>query len=466
MHFLRPPLQVALWAAILTLAGARLGSPAHAEPTPPQAEAITAFVAVNVAPMDSERILLRQTVLVENGRITAVGPSIAIPKSAKIIDGHGSAYLSPGLADMHTHSDTSADMKLYLANGVTTVLNMGEASNGFMTQVRPALNRGDRPGPHVYAAFEVDGAPDYGHFVVAAPDEARWIVRLAKTNGYEFIKVYNNLSPEVFQALIEEGRVQGIPIVGHGVTRVGLKRQLDAGQVLVAHAEEFLYTTFIHTDGDENAAPDLGQIPAAIAFIKRDKAFVTADLNTYGTIARQWGKPEAVEGLMSKPELRYLNPGRRVSWRGGDYTGRKGDLGARLEFLKRFIKAMSDAGVPLVAGTDAPTIPGLAPGYSLHDDLDALEVAGLSRYQALSTATRAPGEFIRGSIPSAEPFGTVTPGSRADLVLTVANPLNDLATLRKPLGVMAKGKWYAASDLQALLDQLAETYERPFADQR
>ncbi|GAP66614.1 amidohydrolase [Mizugakiibacter sediminis] len=119
---------------------------------------------------------------------------------------------------------------------------------------------------------------------------------------------------------------------------------------------------------------------------------------------------------------------------------------------------MSDAGVPLITGTDAPTIPGLAPGFALHDDLDALQRAGLTRYQVLAAATRTPGAMIRRAQPDAAPFGTVAVGSRADLVLSAGNPLADLATLRQPLGVMANGRWYARADLQALLDDVATTY--------
>jgi hypothetical protein len=456
---------------LLTLIAATLpflGSPAFAQTSQPQPTAITAFVSVNLLPMDSDRIVRDQTVLVENGKIVAIGSAVPIPDKARVIDGHG-AFLSPGLADMHVHSDTTGDMLVYLANGVTTVLNMGEASNGFMAEVRPEINRGKIAGPHVYAGFLVDGTPQYGHFVVATPGQARAIVGLAKTNGYEFIKVYNNLSPASFQALIEEGRRQQIAVIGHGVTRVGLERQLDAGQVLVAHAEEFFYTTFAHPDKKKpaaseqmNSAPDPAEIPAAIAFIKRNKAFITADIITYATIAQQWGKPEVVERYLHMPEIRYVTPARRIRWREDDYAERKGSLNARLEFLQRFIKEMAQADVPLVTGTDAPAIPGLAPGFSLHDDMRALEQAGLSRYQVLSAATRTPGELIRRSVPNAEPFGTIKVGNRADLILSAKNPLDDLATLRTPLGVMANGNWHAEPELHALLDQVATKYDRAF----
>lgn len=421
---------------------------------------IAAFIHVNVVPMTQDQVLGDQTVLVEKGRIAFIGRGIAIPEGAEVIEGDG-RFLSPGLADMHSHSDTREDLKVYLANGVTTILNMGGASAGFMDSIRPGANRGALPGPHVYAAFRVDGSPQYNNFFVTTPDEARAIVRIAKTNGYDFIKVYNDLSPECFEALIEEGKALHVPIVGHGVTAVGLRKQLDAGQVMVAHTEEFLYTVF-YGPGDipEAGAPDPSKIPDAINFVLRDKAFVTADLNTYATIARQWGKPAVAAAYLHSPDVRYLGPSDRILWAREDYKKRRGSLDARAAFLQRFTKAMSDAGVPLIAGTDAPSIPGLVAGFSLHDDLKALIEAGLTPYQALATATRTPGEFIRQSLGEQVPFGTVTVGARADLVLSQENPLANLATLRRPIGVMAAGRWYSAKELSGLLQSVATEYGR------
>jgi Amidohydrolase family len=446
-----------VWRALLA---GLLAAPALAAQTQGPAPGAIAFVHVNVVPMDSQRVLSDATVVVENGRIVSVGANVAVPPDAQVTNGRGRAFLSPGLADMHTHSDTKRDLEVYLANGVTSLLNMGGARAPFIDRIMPAVNAGTIPGPHVYAAFRVDGSPRYGNFVVTTPDEARWVVRLAKTNGYRFIKVYNDLSPECFQALVEEGRVQGLPVVGHGVTRVGLERQLDAGQVMVAHTEEFLYTTFASHPGEaQDPAPSLDEIPRAIAFILRDRAYVTADLNTYATIARQWGKPEVVAGFLRSPQARYLDPQRRLQWKDDDYVKRSGSLAPKLEFLRRFTKAMSDAGVPLITGTDAPPIPGLVPGFSLHDDLRALVEAGLTPYQALAAATRTPGEFIERSLPGGEKFGVVAPGYRADMVLTEKNPLDGLATLRWPLGVMAAGQWYPRARLEAMLEAVARDYE-------
>lgn len=457
MRFLR----MILPAAVLT--GFFLLQSAHADAPPP---AVTAFVDVNLLPMDSARVLSDQTVLVEDGKIKAIGSGLPVPAGATVIDGHGTAYLSPALADMHVHSDTSEDMKVYLANGITTVLNMGHASEAFMDQLRPAINRDELPGPHVYVGLMVDGSPQFGNLFVTTPNEARAIVDIAKTNGYDFIKVYNDLSPACFQALIEAGRRRHIHVIGHGVTRVGLEKQLAMGQVMVAHTEEFLYTVFSHPDlSNLNPAamdptpPKPADIPHAIAFVKRDGAFVTADLNTYGTIAHQWGKPEVVAGYMHSPELRYVSPLRRTRWINAAYDKKPGNVDGNFNFLKLFTKDMADAGVSLIAGTDAPSIPGLVPGFSLHDDMDVLEAAGLSRYQVLSAATRIPGEFIHRYVQGAAPFGTVAVGNRADLILTAANPLDGLSTLRKPLGVMHDGHWYDAGALQALLDGVAKEYD-------
>jgi len=446
---------LAAWLLICTTAFACAAARAG-EPAPPS----TAFVHVNVVPMDTERVLEDQTVIVAGGRIAAIGRGLAPPRGAQVIDGRGTAYLSPGLADLHTHSETRDDLAVYLANGVTTVLQMGGARASFVDSVAPAANRGRIAAPHVYASFLVDGSTDYNGFVVRTPAEARAVVGLAKTNGYDFIKVYVGLAPDVFSALADEGRKQGLPLVGHGVSAVRLERQLAEGQVLVAHAEEFFYTFFTPPGvAESDVPPDPGRIPAAVALARRHGAAVTADLATYAAIAQQIGRPDVLAGYLARPESRYLSPGDRLAWLSSGYVKKSARLDAKLAFLRQLVKAMADGGVELVAGTDAPAIPGLLPGFSLHDDLDALEAAGLSRFQALSAATRAPGAFVRRT-KGGDPFGLVAVGHRADLVLSADDPLARLATLRKPLGVMVGGAWRDAAALGALLGEVDERYRR------
>lgn len=424
-----------------------------------QSPARVAFIDVNIVPMDRERVLRDQIVLIENGRIAAIGRNLAIPSDAQRVDARN-LWLSPGLADLHTHVHTRDDLAIYLSYGVTTVLHMGEASNAFAGRTRLAANQGTIPAPHIYTALAVDGSPRYGHLVVTNAVEARAAVLLARANGYAFIKVYNNLSAEAFAALAAAGREFGIPITGHTVTAMGgLNRQLAAGQLLVAHAEEFIYSHFFAPDFDSGqSVPPDSAIPGAIALVKHHNAFVTADLVTYTIIAQQWGKAAAVRAWLASPEARLLSPRYRLDWPNAGYDRRSGDLMPRAAFLGRLVKAFADADIPLVAGTDTPTIPGLFIGDSLHQNLALLEAAGLTRYQALATLTRNAGAFIVRACPGETPFGTIMPGARADLVLTRANPLDDLSTLRQPLGVMTHGVWRDRAALDALLAPIADRY--------
>jgi imidazolonepropionase-like amidohydrolase len=437
--------------ASLVIAGPSLA--ANVEPT-------TAFVHVNVVPMDREHTLRDQTVLVRGDRIVAVGPDVVVPHDAERIDGYGKAWLSPGLADMHTHSQTKNDLAIYLAHGVTSVLNMGDAHAGFVDSTVPAANRGAIPSPHVYASFLVDGNTDYNGFVIKTPDEARAIVGLAKTNGYDFMKVYVGLAPETFDALADAGRRLGLPLVGHGVKAVRLEHELAAGQVLVAHLEEFFYTFFTPRGVEESdTQPDDARIGDAVALAKKYDATVTADLATYAAIAHQIGHPEVVDAFLARDAAYEISPDMRLAWQKSGYAAKTAKLEAKLAFLGCLVKAMADANVRLVAGTDAPAIPGMLPGYSLLDDLDALEGAGLSRYQVLSTATREPGEFIERT-KQGVPFGIVAEGSRADLILTRDNPLDGLSTLRTPLGVMAAGHWRDAQAIGELRRGVRDAYRR------
>lgn len=264
----------------------------------------------------------------------------------------------------------------------------------------------------------------------------------------------------MFSALAEEGRRLDMPLVGHGVYAVRLERQLAEGQVLIAHAEEFFYTFFTPPGVEEtDTSPDPSRIASAVALARRYHATVTADIGTYAAIAHQIGRPDVITSYLVRPESSYLSPNDRLAWRTSVYVNKTAKLGPKLAFLRMLVKAMADANVELVTGTDALGVPGMQPGFSLHDSLDELEASGLSRFQALSAATRAPGVFIHRT-RGGDRFGIVAPGYRADLILSEKNPLAELSTLRAPLGVMVKGQWRDAAALKALTDKVREDYRR------
>ena len=414
-----------------------------------------AFVDVNVIPMDAEHILAHQTVVVHGATIIAVGPASVtpVPAGAQRIDGGGREFLLPGLADMHTHVSDEDDLGLYVAHGVTTVLHMGGTEQRLLGHVRGDIERGEVVGPQIFFSLMVDGSDRFGILHVKDPELARAAVRLAKANGYDFIKVYNNLGPAEFAAVVAEGRRVGLPVVGHGVRAVGLPAALFQGQVMVAHAEEFLYTAFARSRDDATLA-------TVVAEVKRSGAYVTPTLSTYEAISHAWGKPQVVAAWLAEPQAEDLSPTVRLHWDRSFYVRQKAeDLAPELAFQRRLTLEFARAGVPLLAGTDSPEVPGMFPGSSLHTELKNLVASGLTPFQALATATRNPGDFIQSTHPGRQPFGTIAVGERADLLLLEGDPLRDIAAVDRPTGVLAGGRWFDRRATEGLLSERRHRYQ-------
>lgn len=437
-----------VWAMIGVAVAAVL---APCEAVAAEETAVIAFIDVNVVPMDRERVLTRQTVLVRGDRIDTIGAvdRIAIPENATLVQGHGRSWLLPGLADMHTHVSTGEDAALYAAAGVTTVLQMGgEGRIEPVPVLREALKGG--LAPQVFFSFMVDGAqPQAGGWPVHSVAEARFAVQVAKDRHYDFIKVYNGLTPEEFDAIVDEGLRQGLPVIGHGVRSIGVPNALLRGQVMVAHAEEFYYTAF----GNK---PDESLIASVVADTKRSGAYVTANLSFLDAIDRQWGKPATRAQMLTDPLVKYMSAVTRIlQWESPrrNYAALKGSFPMPIPFMRKFVGELSRAGVQLLSGTDSPLIPGLVPGAGINEELRAMVESGLSNFEALSTATRTPGEFIARYVPGSFRFGVVEPGARADLLMVATNPLDKLESLRAPLGVMQNGKWWPAARIAEILEQ-------------
>ncbi|MGH7712813.1 MAG: amidohydrolase family protein, partial [Gemmatimonadaceae bacterium] len=351
------------------------------------------------------------------------------------------------------HPQVPGDMTQYLARGVTTVLALGSFIDEHLIRWRDSTRRRERVGPEIFVAYYVDGPGGPPGRAIVTADDGRSAARSAKAAGFDFIKAYNAIPESAFVALVEEARVQGIAVTGHGVRSVGLQRGFALGQVMVAHGEEYLYTHF-------NRLEDSTRFGEVAGWTKRSGAYVLPNLSAYVGIARQWGKPAVVDTLLGLPEARFIDPIWQTRWRARDYVRRQGSLDARVAFLKKFTRVLSDSSVPLLAGTDSPTIPGLFPGPSIVDDLTLLLDAGLTPYQALATATRTPGEFLAKFARGSDHTGTIAVGNRADLIVLRTNPLEDLRRLRNPSGVMARGHWLSRVELDERLNALARANSR------
>lgn len=418
-----------------------------------------AFEHVDVIPMDGERLLRDRTVLVEEGLIVAVDPAdrANVPPSARRIDGRGK-YLLPGLADLHVHPLSEDELLEYLRHGVTTVLIM-RGRPRFLAW-RDRIEDGDLAGPTLYSVGPTtDGFPPLGwKFVgVTSPDAARCVVSDQEARGYDAIKVYNRYVSETFAAVNSAADSTGLPVVGHVPRALGSVRALELGQDMIAHGEEFYFADFRLEDD----RPDRSLLPEIVNATRASGAYVTPMLSSTPEIVRFVEDPE---GLLAEPRMRFAAPATYHAYKpeNNGYASRPEPdaFVARnrimYAFLRELTRALHEAGVPLLAGTDAGVV-GL-PGDQLHRELEELVSAGLSPYEALRTATVEAGLFATEHLGSPETFGTVTAGARADLLLLEANPLEDVARVRRIAGVMARGRWFPADTLARDALAVADSY--------
>lgn len=408
------------------------------------------FLHANVITMENEQVLNDYSVFTHNGVIIKMEPtsSAFIADSFFTIDATGK-YLMPGLADMHTHIRYKEDILPYAANGITTVLHMGGPSE--ILQFRSEAANKQIISPTIFASGFVDGPGSRGR-IVTTPAAAENAVMEIKNQGWDFIKAYNSIPLDAYTALMNKASEQNINVIGHGVRAPGIKGALNSGQVMIAHAEEYLYAYF-------NNNTDESLIPAAVTDTKNAGAYVTPNLITYETIAKQWGQPAVLAQMLTQPEMKYVSPKwKNESWKQFDFIRRPGNINAQYNFLKLLTKKFSDGGVPLLLGTDTPFMIGEANGFAIHEDLRNFISCGLTTYQALCTGTKTAGEFIQKYVAGSEPFGLIKEGYKADLLLLSANPLLDVGNVKLRVGVMINGRWLNEAKLQEEMGKLAKSF--------
>lgn len=419
-----------------------------------------ALYNVNVIPMTADNEVIKNTtVVIVDNKISAIGGKI--PNDAMIIDGEGK-WLIPGLIDMHVHNlvdgspgnnyptkgasiffDNQDTMLLYVANGVTTIFELSGRVEHFGQ--RNQIIKGDVIGPRIALAALIDGSN--ASRVATTPSEGRQAVRIAKGDGYEFIKVYSRLNIETYKAIVDEANKQGMKVVGHipnafeGKTEEAFVPHFG----LVAHAEEFSKQA---REFSEEEAYRLASLA------KENGSWVTPNLSNLVRIAAQARSLDAVRGL---PSFKYVHPLMQDKW----ITANQYNQGTNpktiayydelVNFHVLLVKALKELGVPMVAGTDAGTS-GIVWGYSLHDELNLLVDAGLTTEETLAAATRLAATWLGID----DRVGTVEVGKFADLVLLDENPLLDVNNTRKISGVFFNGRWVDKNQIDIMLENLAK----------
>ncbi|HUF67945.1 MAG TPA: amidohydrolase family protein, partial [Longimicrobiales bacterium] len=372
------------------------------------------------------------------------------------------------------------DLVAHVANGVTLVRNMwGQPT---LLDLRARVAAGEVLGPTIITAGPiVDGDPPVwdGSDVAASPDDGRRIVAEQKAAGYDFIKVYNRVPADALEAIVEEARAQEIPVAGHVPDAVPLERALELGFATVEHLTGFTRSTRAEGGPSAEGRATLTTARALVnGEVQWSDVYDPARLAEVARVVAQSGtfqvptlivskrirtsRRQAVE-LMQRPGVRFMSPAALASWNPDTDFRLRGHSDEDLETMQilfeedlRRVAALHEAGVPILAGTDAPN-PHVLHGYSIHEELALLHKAGLSNFEALVAATRAPAEFL--GTPDA--FGTVQVGRRADLVVASGNPLEDLSALASPIGVVLRGDWHPREELDAALEQVAAAYATP-----
>jgi imidazolonepropionase-like amidohydrolase len=433
-----------LWSVILIIV---VNYSALTQISPKDSLKAVAFINVNVIPMNRTRVLHNRTVIIRGARITQIGaaPKTRIPKGALIIDGRGN-YLMPALADMHTHlyDPDSRSLLSYLISGVTTIRVMN--GRPFQLQWREQIRRGELLGPTIYAA----GPTIYGRANSSSAragfkepttvGEASQLVAEYKRAGYDFIKVYSFLSPELYAALVGEAEKQDIRVVGHVPWSVGIKGVLAGRQSSVEHL--FGYLEALETEESQKRSDvDFRNLFHAIEFREAQLPALARATREAGV----WNSPTMVFF-----EKRLPFSGAREAWE--QPALRK--LGH--ENRKKVVRALHVAGAKLLLGTDSGEGQGSVMPDSILDELELLVEAGLTPYEAIKTGTVNAAEYLN----ALSEFGTVSEGKRADLLIIECNPLSDVRCVRKPVGVMIRGRWLMNHDLKDLAENSRELKQR------
>lgn len=453
-----------------------------------------AFTNVTVIDMTGAPPRAGMTVVVAGGRIAALGRAggVALPPGAQVVDA-GGKFLLPGLWDMHAHLnwERAADVEklllpLHVANGVTGVRDLWNLhaldGMGRIKKWRAAIASGELAGPRIEAVAKGIDGPAGGTAYIRVRDaaEAREAVRKIKRQGYDFLKIYSNLSRASFFAAVDEARRLGLPYAGHVPFSVTAGEAADAGLRSIEHLSETIvgsaaneaelkremldFLARVEALKGGAMTPALDEESRRAVARQMDAYDVGAESRLYARFAergtfhcptlviyRMWASADDPEWLKDA-RLRYVPARQRrhdqagldamKAWGTAETALRKRLYEVRL----RQVGAMQRAGVLLLAGTDAS---GAYPvhGFSLHDELELLVRAGLTPFEALRAATYNPAKYF-GRLDA---LGTVEAGKLADLLLLDADPLADIRNTRRIHAVVAGGRYFSKESLEKLL---------------
>jgi len=412
------------WALALVIAALALIQLPHGLTQEPA----RALVITKVRIFDGTAVQPAGTVVVVDGKITAVGPEVKAPADAQVIDGSGKTLL-PGFIDSHTHAFGPPSLRQALIFGVTTELEMfGDHQAAAALRKQQAegqgADRADLRSSGTLVTAPGGHGTQFGIKIptLTSPEEAPAFIDARIAEGSDYIKIvyddgktyginFPTLNKATLAAAIAAAKRRGKLAVVHIGTNEGARAAVEAGA-----------NGLVHLAADRQIDPDLARLMA------ERRAFAIPTLTVLESVAG------IVSGasLITDPRLAPYISGTDADnlRRTFPFQSDRRELYAGAQEMVRRLKA---AGVPILAGSDAPN-PGTLHGASIHREMELLVQAGLTPAEALAAATAQPAEQFGLS-----DRGRLAPGRRADLVLVNGDPTRDIKATRDIVGVWKGG---------------------------
>jgi imidazolonepropionase-like amidohydrolase len=396
------------------------------------------------------------SVLVENEhvvRITA-DKDMKAPADAEVIDAHG-RFLMPGLWDNHQHFSDN-DGALDLATGVTSSRDMANDTDAFLKRVA-RFDDGSELGPRVFKAGIIDGTGEFAgptKMRVDTAEEAIKDVDWYADHGYGQIKIYSSIKPELMPVIADHAHARGLRVSGHVPAFMSARQFVEGGADEIQHINfiflNFLFDTVKETRNRDRFikvaehahefTPDRPDVKEFIAFLRAHHTVLDPTLDAFEGLFS--GDPAAIEPGLVKMAPRFPPQIRRNLLSGALEAPpeQKAAYAEAFPALLNMVKALHDAGVTIIPGTDS-----LA-GYMLHHELELYVRAGIPAPEVLRLATLTSAQVV-----GASNRGVIAPGKLADMVLIDGDPVANMGDIEKIDTTIKGGKVYDAAKIEQAL---------------
>jgi imidazolonepropionase-like amidohydrolase len=374
-------------------------------------------------------------VLLRGGKIIAAGPaaSVPIPRGAEFVDAKGKSVL-PGLWEMHAHFEQVEWGPIYLATGVTTARDVGNERE-FIVAARDAIAAGQGIGPRLVMAGVVDGSGPFslGVIRVDTPEQAREQVQKYKAAGFQQIKIYSSVKPEILKIITAEAHRLGMTVTGHIPFGMNAIQGIEDGMDQINHVE---YITPLMVDSkSQTIDPDAPNVKKVIKLLLEHHIVVDDTLALMEIILHPLDHP--ISGF--EPGILRVAPELKEALETmGAAPAKAAQSAATFRAMETTVRILHQAGVPIVAGTDQTV-----PGFSLDREIELHVQAGFTPMEAIQSATIVAARAMGMENDS----GTIEVGKRADVILVDGNPLENISDIRKVSAVFAGGRMFQPAAL-------------------